>query len=132
MAYLLFRIALVAGVVYGTKAAGIWGSAEDSVVLYENARRQILPIADKLMDRLCCFRCKDSKPKEIEVKPFRESMRDAWNDTVKKSFYLLGIDIPIYYHRFTDDLGHTLDNMSSKDGKHLSDKSNNKPKSRVA
>ncbi|KAH8242027.1 hypothetical protein KR038_007891 [Drosophila bunnanda] len=118
MAFLLFRIGLVAGAVYMTQQMGIWDSTDNTVLLFEDAKREIQPIAENLMDRFCIWRCdKGSGGKEVEVKPWRESMVDAWNDTVKKSFYVLGVEMPSFYHRFADDLGETIDYVVKGAGK---------------
>ncbi|KAH8282425.1 hypothetical protein KR054_007707 [Drosophila jambulina] len=118
MTYLLLRIALVAGAVYGTQELGIWDSVDQSVLLYESAKREIQPMAEDLMEHFCSWRCdKGCEAKEVVAKPWRETMVDAWNDTVKKTFHLLGVEVPSYYHRFTEDLGHSIDDAVHK-GKH--------------
>ncbi|XP_017032707.1 MICOS complex subunit MIC13 homolog QIL1 [Drosophila kikkawai] len=119
MAFLLFRIALVAGTVYATQELGIWDSADHTVILFENAKREIQPFAKDLMHRFCSWRCdKDCEDKQTEVKPWRESMVDAWNETVKRSFCVLGVKLPSYYHRFSEDFAQGLDDMVSSPENH--------------
>ncbi|KAH8356676.1 hypothetical protein KR200_010149 [Drosophila serrata] len=119
MAFLLFRIAFVAATVYATQEMGIWNSTDETVLLFEDAKREIQPMAEDLMQRICIWRCdKGYEDKDVEVKPWRESMVDAWNDAVKKSFHVLGVEMPSYYKRFADDLGHSIDNGTKEGGKH--------------
>lgn len=110
MAFLLFRLALVAGAVYGTNELGVWDSADRTVVLFADAKRQISPYTEDMMHRFCCWRC-DKCSDETEVKPWRESMVDAWNETVKKTFYAMGVQAPDYLDRFADDVGQGMDNL---------------------
>ncbi|KAH8352908.1 hypothetical protein KR084_007217 [Drosophila pseudotakahashii] len=110
MAFLLIRLALVAGAVYGTQELGIWESADHTQELLEEAKREVSPLTEDLMNRFCCWRCEKCDP-DVEVKPWQESMVDAWNETVKKTFNALGVQVPSYYNRFSEDFQQTIDDL---------------------
>jgi len=120
MAFFLFRLALVAGAVYGTQELGIWESADHTQELFEDAKREVSPFAEDLMGRFCCWRCEKCDP-DVEVKPWQESMVDAWNETVKKTFNALGVQVPLYYNRFSEDLQQGIDDLVNNNEEVLAD-----------
>ncbi|EDV45290.1 uncharacterized protein LOC6555988 [Drosophila erecta] len=110
MAFFLIRLALVAGAVYGTQELGVWESSDHTQVLFEGAKREVSPYAEDLMNRFCCWRC-DKCNEAAEVKPWQESMVDAWNETIKKTFNALGVRVPFYYKRFSEDFQQGIDDL---------------------
>lgn len=110
MAFFLIRLALVAGAVYGTQELGIWESSDHTTVLFEGAKREVSPYAEDLMNRFCCWRC-DKCKEDVQVKPWQESMVDAWNETIKKTFNALGVQVPFYYKRFSEDFQQGIDDL---------------------
>ncbi|XP_017076281.2 uncharacterized protein LOC108111356 [Drosophila eugracilis] len=114
MASFIIRLALVAGAVYGTKELGIWKSADYTQDLYEDAKREVGPPTEDLMSRFCCWRCENCDP-DVEVKPWQESMVDAWNEAVKKTFNALNVQVPLYYNRFSNDLQQSIDDLVHTD-----------------
>ncbi|XP_052852861.1 uncharacterized protein LOC128262568 [Drosophila gunungcola] len=115
MAFLLLRVALVAGAVYGTHELGIWESSRHTQELFEGAKREVSPITAVLMNRFCCWRCEKCDP-DVEVKPWRESMVDAWNESVKKTFNALGVQVPKYFKRFSQDMQQGFDDLVNNSG----------------
>ncbi|KAH8413516.1 hypothetical protein KR009_011909 [Drosophila setifemur] len=107
---LIFRVGLVAGTVYATQKMGIWGSPEHSQDLMALANKELGPYADDLKQKFCCWRYENCTGEEMET-PWKESMVDAWNDTIKKTFNVLGVKLPFYCNRFTDDLARGIDDV---------------------
>ncbi|XP_017097288.2 uncharacterized protein [Drosophila bipectinata] len=107
---LLFRLALVAGTVYGTQELDIWGPSTNSVDLLKAAKKELGPYAEDWKQSFCCWRCKACKDEPVD-KPWRETLVDAWNDTIKKAFTALGVDVPNYYKRFQNDLADGIDDV---------------------
>ncbi|EDV31411.1 uncharacterized protein Dana_GF14564 [Drosophila ananassae] len=107
---LIFRLALVAGTVYATKELDIWGPASNSEDLIKAAKKELGPYAENMKQSVCCWRCKTCTEVTVD-KPWRESFVDAWNDTIKKAFNGLGIDVPVYFRRFQDDVANGIDDL---------------------
>ncbi|XP_017115739.1 uncharacterized protein LOC108138158 [Drosophila elegans] len=115
MAFLLLRVALVAGAVYGTQELGIWENSRHTQELFEGAKREVSPITAYLMNQFCCWRCEKCDP-DVEVKPWQESMVDAWNESVKKTFNALGVQGPKYFNRFSQDMQQGFDDLVNNSG----------------
>ncbi|KAH8279604.1 hypothetical protein KR018_005909 [Drosophila ironensis] len=108
---LLVRLGIVAGTVYATKSMGIWGSSKHSEMLMVSAKKEISPYAKDLKLKFCKWRFKDCKGPVLLEKPWRETWKDAWNETVKKGFYGLGVDAPYYYEKFNKDFAEGISTM---------------------
>ncbi|XP_017057314.1 uncharacterized protein LOC108098710 [Drosophila ficusphila] len=110
MAFFLIRLAIVAGVVYGTQELGFWDSAGHSQDLLDEVKREVKPVSENMMNRFCCWRCENCD-RDKGVKPWQESMVDAWNESVKKTFTTLGVHVPFYYNRFREDFQKGIDDF---------------------
>uniref|UniRef100_A0A6P4E207 MICOS complex subunit MIC13 n=1 Tax=Drosophila rhopaloa TaxID=1041015 RepID=A0A6P4E207_DRORH len=115
MAFFLIRLAMVAGAVYGTMELGVWESSRHTEELFEGAKREVSPFTKDLMNSFCCWRC-EKCDQDVEVKPWRESMVDAWNESVKKTFNTLGVHVPKYFNRFSQDVQQGLDDLVNNSG----------------
>lgn len=90
---LLVRGGLIAGTVYYTRKAGIWGSAEETDKLYNNIKAELCPYVQQAQKKL---------PFEVPKMPNTGEMRflakHYYNEGVKSSFRFVTM-IPCYTGR---------------------------------
>ncbi|EDW79945.1 uncharacterized protein Dwil_GK17742 [Drosophila willistoni] len=89
----LVRGGLVAGAVYYTRKAGIWGSTEETEKLYNNVKNQLCPYVQQVQKKL---------PFEVPQLPKTGEMRflakHYYNEGVKSSFRFIHM-LPCYAGR---------------------------------
>ncbi|XP_068147003.1 MICOS complex subunit MIC13 homolog QIL1 [Drosophila tropicalis] len=107
----IIKVAIVGGTIYATKELGVWDSSDVTSGIYEDAKSQIKPYGTQLMDKHCCKVCEICQGPS--PKPWRESMVDAWNDTVKKTFDTF-LQLPTYCRRFSEDVQETIQTLFQK------------------
>ncbi|XP_051861952.1 MICOS complex subunit MIC13 homolog QIL1 [Drosophila albomicans] len=107
MAWLLTKIAIVAGTVWATRELGVWDSPDRTTLIYEDAKCQMQPYVEKMKQKYCNVFCSVNKN---STKTWRESWIDGWNDSVRTGFIEIS-RMPQYCSRFTEDVQDTLNQL---------------------
>lgn len=94
------KLAIVFGAVYVTRQIGIWDSSDRAAEIYYDIKSDLLPCVENLKKQFCSRYCVIGTN---EMKPFRETWIDAWNESLKIIFLRLSL-LPEYWEKFTNDV----------------------------